>query len=275
MRLKLLTFAVLVLTVWAASAPAKDVAVDLELVLAVDVSGSIDEAEARLQREGYVNAIIHPDVMAAVKGGMLRRVAVTYIEWAGLYQNTLVGWHLIEDERSAAEFAQKLLDAPIFTAAWTSISGAINYALPLFQKNGFSGVRQVIDLSGDGPNNEGEMMPVARDRAIGLGVTVNGLPIMNDRPSPFGFPAYKDLDLYYINCVIGGPGAFIVVADTHVDFARAIRKKLILEIANKTPDSREIHERPRLRQAASHRAAPACDSGEKRRELYWSEADDY
>ncbi len=172
-------------TALSSAALAKDVAVDLELVLAVDISGSIDEVEARLQREGYVNAIIHPDVLEAIKGGMLRRIAVTYIEWAGLYQTTLVDWHLIEDERSAAIFAQKLLEAPIFTSAWTSISGAINYALPLFQKNGYSGVRQVIDLSGDGPNNEGEMMPAARDRAVAAGVTVNGLPIVNDRPSPY------------------------------------------------------------------------------------------
>ena len=149
------------IAVWCFAAAAKDVAVDLELVLAVDVSGSIDEAEARLQREGYVNAILHPEVVAAVKGGMLRRVAVTYVEWAGLYQNIVVGWHLIADKRSAAAFAQKLIEAPIFTAAWTSISGVINYALPLFGKNGYSGVRQVIDLSGDGPNNEGEKMPTA------------------------------------------------------------------------------------------------------------------
>ena len=268
-------FLAMCIAVWSFATAAKDVAVDLELVLAVDVSGSIDEAEARLQREGYVNAILDPEVVAAVRGGMLRRVAVTYVEWAGLYQNTVVDWHLIVDERSAAAFAQKLIEAPIFTAAWTSISGAINYALPLFGKNGYSGVRQVIDLSGDGPNNEGEKMPTARDRAVAAGVTVNGLPIVNDRPSPFGFPAYKDLDLYYIACVIGGPGGFIVVADTHQDFTRAIRKKLILEIANRTPDPGEILERSRVWNATDGRVPPACDSGEKRRELYWNEADDY
>ena len=275
MRTLFSIFLAMCIAVWSFATAAKDVAVDLELVLAVDVSGSIDEAEARLQREGYVNAILHPEVVAAVRGGMLRRVAVTYVEWAGLYQNTVVDWHLIVDERSAAAFAQKLIEAPIFTAAWTSISGAINYALPLFGKNGYSGVRQVIDLSGDGPNNEGEKMPTARDRAVAAGVTVNGLPIVNDRPSPFGFPAYKDLDLYYIACVIGGPGGFIVVADTHQDFARAIRKKLILETANRTPNPREILERSRVRNVADGRVAPACDNGEKRRELYWNEADDY
>ncbi len=145
----------------------------------------------------------------------------------------------------------------------------------MFEKNDYSGVRQVIDLSGDGPNNEGEKIPTARDRAAAQGVTVNGLPIINDRPSPYGYPPYKDLDLYYINCVIGGPGALIVLADTQADFARAIRKKLILEIANKTPDTREILERPRLRRASTERVAPVCDSGEKCRELYWGDADDY
>ena len=121
---------------WSPAAQAKDVAVDLELVLAVDISGSIDELEARLQREGYVNAILHSDVLGAIKGGMLRRVAVTYMEWAGLYQQKLVDWHLIEDEPSARAFAQKLAEVPVFTSAWTSISGAINYALPLFEGNG-------------------------------------------------------------------------------------------------------------------------------------------
>ena len=121
---------------WSPAVQAKDVAVDLELVLAVDISGSIDELEARLQREGYINAILHPDVLGAIKGGMLRRVAVTYVEWAGLYQQKLVDWHLIEDEPSARAFAQKLAEVPVFTSAWTSISGAINYALPLFEGNG-------------------------------------------------------------------------------------------------------------------------------------------
>jgi hypothetical protein len=104
---------------------------------------------------------------------------------------------------------------------------------------------------------------------------VNGLPVMNDRPSPHGFPAYKDLDLYYIACVIGGPGAFIVVENTCQGFARAIRKKLILDIANRTPDPREILERPCLWNAADGRVAATCDSGEKRKELYWNLADDY
>ncbi len=218
--------------------------------------------------------ILHSEVVAAVKGGILLRVAVTYVEWAGLYQNTVVDWHLIEDERSAAAIAQKLIEAPIFAAAWTSISGAINYALPLFGKIEYFVVRQVIDLSGDGPSNEGGMMPIARDRAVEAGITVNGLPIRNDPPSPLGFPAYKDLDLYYIACVIGGTGAFIVFTEAHQNFAHAIRKNLILEIANRTPNPRVILERPRLRNAANGRVVPTFDSGEKRKELHWNEAEE-
>lgn len=259
---------------WCPTVAAKEVAVDLELVLAVDISGSIDEEEARLQREGYVGAILHPEVMAAIKSGMLQRIAVTYVEWAGRYQNTLIGWSLIEDETSAMAFAGKLSEAPIFTAAWTSISGAIGYALPLFDNNGYSGVRRVIDISGDGPNNEGEPVTLARDRAVAAGVVVNGLPIINDRPSPFGYPPYRDLDRYYVDCVIGGPGAFVVVADTHRDFARAVRKKLVLEIAGLQPKPSDHAARLRLIRVADG-AGPGCGIGEQRRKRYWREADDF
>jgi hypothetical protein len=263
----LMAIAALLFLVWGASASAKDRAVDLELVLAVDISGSIDEKEALLQREGYISAILHPDILAAIKGGMLRRVAVTYVEWAGQYQNVLVGWSLLEDAASAKAFAEKLAAAQIFTSAWTSISGAIDYALPLFEKNGYSGSRQAIDISGDGPNNEGDYVVEARDRAIARGVAINGLPIVNNRPGLYGSPPHKDLDLYYRHCVIGGPGAFIVIADTHRDFARAIRKKLILEIAGRTPAPRLIK--------ASLRKPPPCDIGEKRRTKRWGYEDDY
>lgn len=261
--------------VWSLSAAAKEIAVDLELVLAVDVSGSIDEEEARLQREGYVGAIIHPEVLDAIKGGMLQRIAVTYIEWAGLYRNTLVGWSLIQDEESATAFAGKLAEAPIFTASWTSISNAINYSVPLFDSNGYSGIRRVVDISGDGPNNEGEPVTLARDRALAAGIVINGLPIINDRPSPFGYPSYRDLDKYYINCVIGGAGAFVVVADTHRDFARAIRKKLVLEIADRRPAPAGDPARPRLIRVAGDDAPPPCNIGEERRKKYWREADDF
>jgi len=245
----------------AAPAAAADTAVDLELVFAVDISGSIDEDEARLQREGYVRALVDEQVVRVIQAGRLGRVAVSYIEWAGDHQGVVVGWSVIEDMASARAFAERLAHAPLMTEMWTSISGAISFALPLFENNGFRGLRRVIDISGDGPNNAGERVLPARDRAVRAGVTINGLPIMNGRPSPYGWPAYADLDLYYVECVIGGPAAFVVVANSFRDFARAIRRKMILEIAGPPPP------RWRLLPAAA-RQAPDCDIGEKRRDSF-------
>lgn len=246
---------------------AKPVPVDLELVLAVDISGSVDAKEAELQRAGYVAALTDPHVLKAIRGGMLGRIAVTYVEWAGDdIARTIAGWALVENERSAHRFASAIAHAPLQTALWTSIANAIEYSLPQFNANDYEGTRQVIDISGDGPNNKGGLVTVARDRAIAVGVTVNGLPIVNDRPSPFGWPAMTDLDLYYANCVIGGPGAFYIVAKSFADFARAIRRKLILEIAGRTPSPGEA----RVILAAmpgKPRNPPPCDIGEKR--LRW------
>jgi hypothetical protein len=259
-----------ILVVLAMLAPvpaAAEVAVDLELVFAVDISGSIDPEEAELQRAGYVQALLDPNVLRTIQAGRVGRIAVSYMEWAGAHQAVVAGWGLIEDAASARAFAERLAQAPIMTEMWTSISGAVSFALPLFAGNGFAGLRRVIDISGDGPNNAGEFVTRARDRALRAGVTINGLPIMNGRPSPYGWPAYEDLDLYYVNCVIGGPGAFIVVADTFQDFARAIRRKMILEIAGRRPP-----ERRRL-VTAKMREAPACDIGERRRDLFLE--DDY
>ncbi len=246
---------------------AADVAVDLELVFAVDISGSIDLEEAELQRAGYVQALLDPRVLRTIQAGRVGRIAVSYMEWAGAHQAVVADWGLIEDAASAQAFAARVAKAPLATEMWTSISGAVTFALPLFEGNGFAGLRRVIDISGDGPNNAGEFVIKARDRALAAGVTINGLPIMNGRPSPYGWPAYEDLDLYYVTCVIGGPGAFIVVADTFQDFARAIRRKMILEIAGGMPAAQW-----RLVPAAL-RELPACDIGEKRRDLFLE--DDY
>jgi hypothetical protein len=254
--------------------------VDLELVLAVDISGSVDDEEARLQRNGYVAALQSDAVVRAVTSGMLGRIAVTYLEYAGTglgesvgYAKTVVGWTLIEDAASAARFAKELAAAPIRTEVWTSISRAIEYALPQFAMNAFEGTRQVIDVSGDGPNNNGSLVTEARAQAKAQGVTVNGLPIINGRISPSGWPQMKDLDLYYKDCVITGPTSFIVVANSFQDFARAIRRKLILEIANATPATAPsptpsteslIHHA-----AVSERPRVPCDAGEKRIEEIW------
>jgi hypothetical protein len=218
------------------AARAADVPVDLELVLAVDISGSIDEAEAELQRRGYVAALNHPRVVEAIESGIIGRIAVTYVEWAGQHsQQTVIDWTPIEDKATAGAFADAVAEAPMARARWTSISGAIDYAATLFDGNGYDGLRQVIDVSGDGVNNSGRSAAAARDEAVAAGITINGLPIVNDRLNPWGGLPPADLDRYYEEFVIGGPGAFIVVAEDFDRFASAILSKLILEIAGTPP----------------------------------------
>jgi len=225
--------------VTAAPAAALDLPVDLELVLAVDISGSVDEVEAVLQREGYIAALRHPQVIEAVETGMFGRIAVTYVEWAGdHYQRTMLDWTLIDGAPSAYAFADALAESPLVTEHWTSLSTAIDFAVPLFDDNGFEGFRRVIDISGDGYNNRGRPVEWARDAAVAAGITINGLPIVNDRPNPWGSLPPVDLDRYYEQRVIGGPGAFIVVAESYTSFASAILSKLLLEIAGETPPYR-------------------------------------
>jgi hypothetical protein len=234
--------------------------VDLELVLAADVSGSMDAEEAALQRRGFAAAVRHPDVVAAIRGGIHGRIAVTYVEWAGTqFQERIVDWTEIGD--AADRFASAIEEAAPRIEMFTSISGALLFALASFEDNGFRGLRRVVDVSGDGPNNSGAAVPTARDLAVAAGITINGLPIVNDRPSRFGFPPMPNLDLYYADCVIGGPGAFIVVADGFADFARAIRRKMVLEIAGVSPRLPLLH-------LAAARVRPPCNAGEMRR-LQW------
>lgn len=210
--------------------------VDLELILAVDVSGSIDPDEARMQREGYIAAFNSPQVIEAIRHGFHGRIAALYFEWAGLgYNRLLADWTVIHDNASAAAFRAILQDTPPERMPRTSISQAIDYAMPQFARSPHQGKRRVIDISGDGPNNWGRPVTEARDEAVAAGITINGLPIVNDRPS-FGSPQAANLDLYYTDCVIGGPSAFIIVAQGFEDFSRAVRRKLILEIARRTPD---------------------------------------
>lgn len=230
--------------------------VDLELVLAVDISGSIDLEEAALQRRGYVHALRHPDVIEVIRRGRLGRIAVTYVEWAGdHHQSTLVGWTEIDDASSAAAFAEAVARPAVRTELWTSISGVIAHAARAFEGNGFAGRRRVIDISGDGPNNKGDHVVRARDRALADGIVINGLTIINDRPGQYGYPPMPDLDLYYEDCVIGGQGAFVVVAEGFEDFARAILRKMVLEIAGRAPARR-------LLRLAAGRPRPPCNAGE-------------
>ena len=225
-----------VLMVLLAGSPAEAVPVDLQLVLAVDVSRSIDAEEAKLQREGYLAALVHPRVLQAIRSGQFGRIALTYIEWAGSdYQRTVIGWSVIDSDASAQEFAAKLAEASYVSRNWTSISGAIDYAMHMFRNPaGFESSRRVIDISGDGRNNEGREADDARDEALAAGVTINGLPIVNERPN-FGRPPERDVDLFYREHVIGGPGSFLIVAENFASFATAILNKLIREIAGDMP----------------------------------------
>ncbi|KAA0681385.1 DUF1194 domain-containing protein [Roseomonas genomospecies 6] len=230
--------AVAVLLAGGADEAAKaDTPVDLELVLAVDVSGSVDAEEGRLQREGYVAALTDPKVQAAIRGGPYGRIAVTYVEWAGDgFQRVTVPWTLLSDRNSVESFASSIAESPYLTAQWTSISAAIDFSARLFNDNGFEGVRRVIDVSGDGVNNRGRPVQWARDEAVAAGITINGLPILNDRPNPWGGAAPTNLDGYYQDHVIGGPGAFLVPAVSFEAFADAILSKLLLEISGLPPD---------------------------------------
>ena len=220
----------------APAAQAQGLPVDLELILAVDCSGSVDEVEAQLQREGYIAALTSDRVLNAIHSGENRRIGVAYVEWAGeTYQRTIVDWTIIEDAASARAVADKIAASPYMAIRWTSISGAIDYSMAVFQRSPFESQRRVIDISGDGKNNNGRDVVTARDAAVAAGVTINGLPILNSREggggSIRGFPSDPDLDTYYQNFVIGGPGAFMVPADSFDTFSQAIQSKLIREVA--------------------------------------------
>ena len=207
--------------------------VDLELVLAVDISLSMQLDEQRLQREGYVAAFLDK----AIQSGPQGRIAVTYVEWAGAgIQWVVVPWRLIATQADAREFAEALAVEPIRRARMTSISSALRYASRIFVDNGYRGLRRVIDVSGDGPNNSGVFVEVARDELIKSGVTINGLPIMLQSVGPWGgYFEIPHLDKYYRDCVIGGSGAFALAVRDKAKFATAIRQKLLLEIAGMTP----------------------------------------
>jgi hypothetical protein len=208
-----------------------DEPVDVALVLAVDVSRSIDEDEARLQREGYRAAVSDPKVVEAIRGGMLGSVAIAYTEWAGIeYQRLVIPWTRIATQRDADGWAAALQAAPRASLSWTSVSGAISHAQRVLGECPHEATRRVIDVSGDGVNNSGPPAEQARDRAVADGITINGLPILNDRPT-FGRPPPMPLDVYYRESVMGGQGAFVIAAEDFESFGNAVRRKLIREIA--------------------------------------------
>jgi hypothetical protein len=214
--------------------------VDVELILAVDVSYSMDMDELAIQREGYAQAIVSKEFLQALTSLPNGKVAVTYFEWAASSdQKIIIPWRLIDGPETADAVAEEILKTPIRRASRTSISGAIYFAMPLFDENPYRGLRRVIDISGDGPNNDGTPIIGARDEALAKGIVINGLPIMVKEPS-YSTMDIDNLDWYYEDCVIGGPGSFVVAIKDREKFKEAIRAKLLLEVAGKTPERRIV-----------------------------------
>jgi hypothetical protein len=236
--------------------------VDVELVMAVDISYSMDMDELALQREGYAQAIASQDFLNALKQGTHGKVAVTLVEWAGVSdQRIVVPWRLIDGAATAQNVSREMAAAPVRRAFRTSISGALMFSAALFDGNGFRGIRRVIDVSGDGTNNQGPLVTLVRDEVIAKGIVINGLPIMLKEPQP-GSIDINDLDIYYEDCVIGGPGAFVVPIREREKFNDAIRTKLVLDIAQYRGDARVIPasaEAPRI----------SCTIGEQMWQRRW------
>ena len=289
MRVLVYLFTLVLLALPSAAQDKKDV--DLALALGIDISGSIDPDEAKLQRQGYVMAFRDPVIVKAILGGSHGRIAVAYYEWSDAWvQRLLIDWTLLDSEQAIAAFATRLDEAPISIARRTSISGAIRYAVPLFGRNPYEPTRKVLDISGDGSNNDGGLVTDMRYEALKEKIVINGLPIMNDRPNPFGFPNEADLDRYYLHCVTGGPRSFVEVAHNFEDFPRAVRKKLLQEVADRGARSDfdiglgPLTEGTRLTQARRLRPNDGeedytkfvrpeyelgCDVGEKRSREFW------
>jgi hypothetical protein len=205
--------------------------VDLQLVLAVDTSRSVDAVEFDLQRRGYADALTAPAVLRAIASGEHGRIAVAYVEWSGgEQQQTVAPWTAVGSRTEAGALADAILGAPRAFAGYTSISGALLHSLMLFRNCPFACERKVVDVSGDGVNNSGRSLGQVRDTVVAAGITINGLPIINDRPNPYGRVDPK-LDEYYQEQVIGGEGSFSIVADSFESFGAAVLSKLIREIA--------------------------------------------
>ncbi|MEM7299599.1 MAG: DUF1194 domain-containing protein [Pseudomonadota bacterium] len=230
--------AVLLIFVWQQSAAADEIEVDVQLVLAVDVSRSMSANELEIQRRGYAEALASPEVADAIRKGLLGRIAVTYVEWAGVYsQRTIVDWTLISSGADAAAFAAKLTARFDPALRRTSISGVLDEMAKRFDGNGYTSNRRIIDVSGDGPNNQGRPVLEARADVLAKGIVINGLPLMTKE----GLGArwhLDDLDDYYRHCVIGGPAAFVIPVLEWSQFPAAVRQKLILELAGRTPPER-------------------------------------
>jgi hypothetical protein len=230
--------------------------VDVELVIAVDVSYSMDLDELAVQREGYAQAIVSKEFMRALKNGPNAKVSVTYFEWsASSDQKIIIPWRVIDGPETADAVSSEIMNTPVRRGSRTSISGAIYFAMPLLEENPYRGLRRVIDISGDGPNNNGAPVTPARDEALAKGIVINGLPIMVKEPS-YSTMDIDNLDWYYEDCVIGGPGSFVVPIKDRERFREAIRQKLVLEVAGRTPEHQVIP-------AAEKEPRISCTIGEK------------
>jgi hypothetical protein len=244
-RILLASLVAAAIMVPAAARAAEDV--DLLLVLAVDVSRSIDATKFQLQREGYAAAVADPHVLDAIRTGRTGRIGLTFVEWSGVgAQKVVIDWTTIGDADSAKGFGDRLLEAPRSFADRTSISGAIEFAMGQLDKAPYEAARRTVDVSGDGTNNAGRDVAMLRDEAVAKGITINGLVILSDNPMSWN-PDHTNppggLANYYRNNVVGGPSAFVMVAENFNSFGQAIIKKMIAEVA-------QAHEALPLRAAA-------------------------
>jgi hypothetical protein len=212
--------------------PGSLVEVDLQLIIATDVSGSVSHNEAFLQRKGVADAFRHRDVITAIESGSLGRIAVAYVDWSSrFYNQVLVDWTLIDGEEAALGYANTLMRIPRTRGQGTSISDVLEFSMAVFEYSPYTGGKQVIDISGDGPNRSGRPLLEVRDEAVSKGIVINGLPVVD----PYGWDEFSNLPEYFRGCVIGGPGAFVQVAEGFADFSRAIRRKLVLELSADEP----------------------------------------
>jgi hypothetical protein len=217
--------------------PAAAEPVDVELVLAADGSGSIDDDELAFQRRGYAEAVTSAEVLNAVRDGIHGAIAIAYIEWGGpASQHTIVDWTVIRDAASAAAFAEALVTRPRAAWGYNSISAAIDYSVHKLETNPQEGIRRVIDVSGDGPNIGGRSIHAARDDAVAKGIVINGLVIQRPGGQP-RIVGNRPLSLVYEQDVIGGPTSFVMIADERLSFADAVRRKMVLEIADRMPEA--------------------------------------
>lgn len=247
--------------------PLRATEVDIELALMVDVSRSMAPSELEIQRRGYAEAIASDEVVNAILNGFTGRIALTYVEWAGNGINReIIPWTLVDSREIAEEIAAELTQSQSFGQRRTSITGAIKYAMEAIETNEFEGLRRVIDISGDGPNNQGGPVEQARDDAVSKGFVINGLPLMTR--DGYTFWSLDDLDLYYEACVVGGPGAFVIPVRDWSEFPLAVRRKIVLELVGPA----EV-----LTPARSARTADGYDCliGEKMRREWESLNDDF